>query len=177
MGRALKAAVASGALLGGLVAGNATAFGQTPSSGPIQVWVSSANSGNGGKILITGSIGDYGTSITTNSAGKASSNGDYKKLLLRKGTLLINVTQFNAAGDNTKPSVDSSNCSASFTFTAPVPIVSGTGDYSGATGTVSLTGSFAAILPKTKSGACNESSSAHPLSQFSSISGSGSVSF
>jgi len=177
MGRALRAAVAGGLLFGGLMLGSATASGQTPSSGPIQIWVTPSSSGNGGKVLITGSIGDFGTSVTTNASGKVSSSGSYKKLLLHKGNLLINVAQFNSAGDSTQPSIDSTNCSASFSFTAPVQIVSGTGDYSGATGSVNLTGSFAAILPKTKGGSCNESSSAHPLSQYSSIAGSGSVSF
>lgn len=168
MSRIWKAATACSVLVVGLVMGSAAAFAQSSStSGAIQVWVNSSLTNNGGgKILITGAIGDYG--IT--KKGKNSNQA-----ILKKGTITVNLKQFNAMGNSANPTINQSTCSGSFTYSAPVPIVSGTGAYAGITGSFTLTGQFAFILPKTKSGSCNMSNNANPISQYASVMGSGNV--
>ena len=168
MTRILNAVIAGSVLLIGLTFESAAAFAQSPaSSGSIQVWVTPSLTNNGGgKILITGAIGDYG--IT--KKGKNSNQA-----VLKKGTITVNLKQFNAAGNSANPTINQSTCSGSFTYSAPVPILSGTGAYAGITGSFNLTGQFAFILPKTKSGSCNMSNNANPISQYASVSGSGTV--
>ena len=96
---------------------------------------------------------------------------------MKKGTILLNGTQLNAATNdpNTPPtSMNSTNCSATFVVTEPVPVVSGTKAYAGISGSVNITVSFAFIEPM-KNGKCNFN--ANPIAQYGSIAGSGSVSF
>ena len=167
MTRVLKAAIACFVLMGGLTLASAAASVQSSSSGgSIQVWLTPSLTGNGGKILITGAIADYGV-----TKGKKSGQA-----VLKKGTIKVNLKQFNAATNAVNPTINPSNCSTSFTASAPVPIVSGTGAYAGITGSFTLTAQYAFILPKTKSGSCNTSNNANPISQYGSVSGSGTVS-
>ena len=167
MTRVLKAAIACFVLMGGLTLASAAASAQSSSSGgSIQVWLTPSLTGNGGKILITGAIADYGV-----TKGKKSGQA-----VLKKGTIKVNLKQFNAATNAVNPTINPSNCSTSFTASAPVPIVSGTGAYAGITGSFTLTAQYAFILPKTKSGSCNTSNNANPISQYGSVSGSGTVS-
>jgi hypothetical protein len=175
--RVVKATLALPVLLSGLLLGGAAAFAQSPSGGAVQVWVTPTNTGSGGKVLITGAVGDYGTSQKSNSSGQPSKNGGYQKLLLKKGAILVNSTQFNAELNSTNPPLNNTNCSTTFNFSAPIPIVSGTGAYVGITGSFTLTAQFGAIVPKTKSGSCNTSNNANPVAQYTSIIGSGTVSF
>jgi hypothetical protein len=138
--------------------------------------VTPSNTGNGGgKVLITGAIGDYGTGQNVNSSGKPNSKGLYKNLRLKHGTILANLTQFTAAENNINPPINTSNCSTFATFSAPVEIVSGTKAYAGITGTVNLSAQLALILPKTKSGSCN--TNGNPIAQYGSVAGTGTVSF
>jgi hypothetical protein len=167
MTRFLKAAIACFVLMGGLTLASAAASAQTSSGGSIQVWLTPSLTGKGGKILITGAIADSGVT-KGNKTGKA---------VLKKGTITVNLAQFQAAQNNANPQVNQSNCSGFFTASAPVPIVSGTGAYAGITGSFTLNSQFAFILPKTKSGACNMSNNANPISQYGTVSGTGSVSF
>ncbi len=167
MTRFLKAAIACFVLMGGLTLASAAASAQSSSSGgSIQVWLTPSLTGNGGKILITGAIADYGL-----TKGKKSGQA-----VLKKGTIKVNLKQFNAATNAVNPTINPLNCSTSFTASAPVPIVSGTGAYAGITGSFTLTAQYAFILPKTKSGSCNTSNNANPISQYGSVSGSGTVS-
>ena len=134
----------------------------------VESWVTPSPTGTGGgKILITGAIADYG--VTKKAKGSNTA-------VLRKGTIVVNLKQFNAATNNVNPTINQSNCSTSFTASALVPIVSGTGAYTGITGSFTLTAQYAFILPKTKSGSCNTSNNANPVSRYGSVIGSGTVS-
>ena len=131
-----------------------------------------------GKILITGAIADHGTVISTNAAKKPTAKGAYKLLRLKNGTILVDGTQLGKALTAGQPStLNASNCSAIFGATAPVTLSSGTGAYVGISGTVTITATFAFIGPKTKSGTCTMKTSAQPVGTYSSITGSGTVSF
>jgi hypothetical protein len=166
-------------LAGALLFGDMAASAQSsPAGGTIKVWVTPNNSGPGGTILITGAIADHGKTLNVNAAGKTDTNGNYVKLELKKGMMLVNSTQFNSILNNAQPTdYDATTCSASVTGTGPVQIVSGTKAYSGITGSLTLTATFAFIGPFTKKGQCNTSNNAAPVAQWSAITGSGTVSF
>ena len=165
------------AVLGSLLFSGASAFGATaPVGGPIQVWGTPANNG-GGPVVITGAIADGGKSMSVNASGKPDKKGNYKLLELKKGNILLNGTQITAALNNASPTVfNTTTCSGAFTATAAVPIVSGTKAYTGISGTVNITITFAIVLPLTK-GTCNENTNANPIAQYGSIAGAGTVSF
>jgi hypothetical protein len=167
------------AVLGSLLFSSASAFGATaPAGGTIQVWGTPANNGGGG-VVITGAIADSGKSANANSSGKPTKKGTYKLLTLKNGTVLLNTTQLgkDLNNNNTPPTTfNSTTCSGTFVVTDPVPILSGTKAYAGISGTVNITVTFAIVLPLTK-GKCNTNTNANPIAQYSSISGTGTVSF
>ena len=165
------------AVLGSLLFG-ASAFGATaPAGGLIKVWVTLSGTGSG-PVVITGAIGDYGKTINVNSAGKIEKKGNYSDLVLKKGTILLNTTQANAAFNNVNPAdFNAATCSASLMATTSVPIVSGTKAYVGITGSLTVTETFAFVGPFTKSGKCNVASSSNPSAIWATVTGSGTVSF
>jgi len=172
------------AVLGSVLFSGASAFAATaPAGGPIKVFVTLKGNNSGGTIVITGAIGDYGKTVDTNSAGKPQKNGGYELLVLKKGTILLDVTQLNAALNNANPTDYSAvSCSGSFVTSAPAPIVSGTKTYAGIAGSITLTVSFAFVGPfytsGSKKGQCNTSNNAPtPPGFFASITGTGTVSF
>jgi hypothetical protein len=186
MRKGVKAAVGILAVLGAAapmsVAAAATTTTTAPTGGAIKVWVTPSGTNtstkNPGKILITGAFADYGTVISTNAAKKPTAKGAYKLLRLKNGTFLVNGTQLNKALTTGQPStLSASNCSGIFGATAPVTLSDGTGAYVGISGTVTITATFAFIGAKTKSGGCTMKTSSKPLATYSSISGSGTVSF
>lgn len=174
--RAVKA-VLSAAMLGGvLLAASGASGASMPAGGAIHVWVIPSETGNGGgKVLVAGAIGDYGTAERVNASGKPSAKGTYRKVLLKKGTILLDLAKFSALNNSVNPAVNPSNCSGYFTVSAPVPIVSGTGAYAGISGTLDLSSETAFILPKTKTGKCNMD--ANPLDLQGTVNGSGAVKF
>jgi hypothetical protein len=175
MHRMVKVGIAAVTLPAGMLVGGAAAFGQSP-GGAVQVWGTPSN-GGGGPVVVTGAVGDSGQSASVNASGTPNQNGTFKLLTLKKGTILLNGTQLNAATNdpNTPPtSMNSTNCSATFVVTEPVPVVSGTKAYAGISGSVNITVSFAFIEPM-KNGKCNFN--ANPIAPYGSIAGSGTVSF
>jgi hypothetical protein len=161
---------ATGCLLG---TGSAVLAANTPRGGGIRVF--SANPGSSrNKILITGAIGDYGTEVSVNAHGKVDPNGNFEKVALKHGSFLVNATALNEKLSHSKPIVNPSNCSVVFSGSGPVTIGVGTGAYTGITGRLMVTLTFAGIAPKTAHG-CNLD---HKLSgEYQSLSGSGTVSF
>ena len=170
-------------LLGSLFFGATAAFGQS-TGGAIKVFGPASVTSSGNKptpVVFTGAIGDHGTTVSVNSAGKMDGNGNFTKITLKKGGFTVNSTNLNSAFSNlgAPPDFNSQNCSGSFTV-GPVslPIVggSGTGAYKGIAGSVDLTATGALILPM-KNGSCNTSNNANPVAGYGFITGTGSVSF
>ena len=161
-------------------AGFAATTPSTPAGGSVKIFATPSN-GAGGTILITGAIGDYGKTLSIDKNGKTDSNGDYVKITLKKGTFEVNSTTLNAKATKAQPAFYTATCSAQFSVTGRVTLFNGTGLYQGITGTVNITETYAVILPLYTSGKnkgqCNASNNAQPLSQYSSISGTGTVSF
>jgi hypothetical protein len=159
----------------------ATATASTLSGGTVYVAVT-PNNGTTYPIVIAGAFADYGTATTIDQNGTVDSNGNYVKIALKQGGFEINSTTLNKAASSTAPtSNNTKNCSYSFTVSGPVTVFSGSGAYTGISGTLMITESFEAILPRltsgTKKGQCNEANSATPIASGGSISGSGKVSF
>ena len=138
--------------------------------------------GPGGTIVIVGAIGDHGTTLQTNKAGKPDPNGNYVKISLQKGTFEVDSTALNATTAKLPPKIlNNTTCSMLFTGTAPVKLYNGTGLYQGLKGTATITVSFGGISPfytsGTHKGQCNTSHNAKPIAQWASITGPGAVTF
>jgi hypothetical protein len=176
----VKKTVLGVSMIGALLLATTAAFGATAhatlAGGAVRVF---ATPGKGvkGKIVITGAIGDYGTTINTNKAGRPNPNGAYVEIKLHQGTFMVNAVTLNKKLDSAKPSLNTASCSFSVTASAPVTLFNGTGLYTGISGKITITGVFAAISPRLPNGKCNMSNKATPLAQYQSIQGSGSVSF
>ncbi len=112
-------------------------------------------------VLVTGVIGDVGTVQTVNSSGKPDGKGNYFKLTLRKGTLTVNGTQFNAAlerGGERNPPADYNSTTCTGSFTAGPAAGSGGERHGGVRRDQRLGGPHRPArnpAPKTKAGACN----------------------
>ena len=162
-------AIVGGSLTAGLVASAATV---PLKGGAIEVFVTPSETGTGhGTILIVGAIADHGS---TNNA-KATGIGT---AAMTKGTLKLDLSKLNTAANNASPSMmNNTTCSFAFRSSAPVTIVSGTGAYVGAHGTVLIHEVFSLILPRLANGKCNEANSAVPVAQYGSVEGSGTIAF
>jgi hypothetical protein len=180
----VKAVLGITLLLGGSLFASEAAFGATtPANGAVKVWVTPSITGNRGTIVITGVIGDYGRTVNANASGKPQKKGSYELLVMKRGTILVNAQQFNKATNNAQPTdFSTTSCSGSVVASAPAPIVSGTKAYSGITGSVTLTITFAFVGPfytsGSKKGQCNTSNNGpNPPGVFATITGTGTVSF
>ena len=166
------------------VLGAGSAFGasaqNTPAGGPIYVHVTP---GNGHQpIVITGAIGDYGTTFNVDKNGKPNDNGNFAKVTLKKGTFEVNLTVLNARQGKTQPHFNKTTCSGTFgPTTATVTLFNGTGLYAGISGKANITLAFGFIAPLYTSGAhkgqCNTSDNVQPLAQWSTAGGPGIVHF
>jgi hypothetical protein len=160
----------------------AAAASATPQSGPEKVWVTPSPTGTSvkrpGKVMLTGSVADYGRSVSTTASGKPTKHGTYVLLTLKKGSILVNVSQFNAAAKSAQPETfNKTSCSAEIHISGPATLVRGTKAYVGIGGTFTMTATFAFIGPLTKSGACTTKTTTPALSTYGAITGSGTVSF
>jgi hypothetical protein len=177
--RSVKAALALVVLIGGLLLGGSIALAQTtPAGGAVQIMGVPAMNG-GGHVLVTGAVGDYGQSYSVNKSGQSDQKGNYKLLKLQKGSILINTKQLSAAlnNNNVGPTTwNNTTCSGTFAVTEPVPVVSGTKLYAGATGSLNVTVTFGIVLPLTK-GKCNQNANPTSGGQVGTISGTGTLSF
>lgn len=139
--------------------------------------------GNGGTIIVTGVIGDSGTSGPVTKAGTPDANGSYAKLTLTHGTIVINMTKLDAKVSKKFRSavINRKTCSTAVTASATLPVVSGSGRYKGISGKVHITLSTGLVLPRYTSGAhsgkCDESSSAVPTASLQTVDGTGTVTF
>jgi hypothetical protein len=171
--------LAAAGLVSGLAVGvsGAANAATTTKGGLVHVW--SSGSGIRTPILITGAIADYGTGISQDKNGKPDANGLYEKAVLKKGSFIIDSTGLGAAMEKAQPTFNNTNCSASLSGTGSTSIVpgSGTGGYVGIKGTVVITLTLAFIEPKLANGKCNSSENAPSVSSYSTVTGSGTLSF
>jgi len=153
-----------------------------PAGGKVQIFATQ-NSGAAGTILITGAIGDYGTTLSMDKNGKADPNGNFVMIKLHKGTFVVDSTALNAATNKEGPTTESkTTCSFGFIGTGPpVTLSDGTGLYKGISGSVNVTFNFGGYGPFFASGKhkgqCNMSNNAQPIVSKGWITGVGTVSF
>jgi hypothetical protein len=151
----------------------------SPTHGTVHVWVTASN-GAVQPILITGVIGDHGTATSIDKDGTVDKNGEFVKIKLAHGTFEVNAVALNQRLNKLQPTFDRANCSVWAAGSGNVTLSDGTGAYAGISGTIRITTSFAAILPRfasgPKKGQCN--ANAAPVAQFQgALEGSGNVSF
>jgi hypothetical protein len=157
----------------GMAAVLAPAAGAT--KGTIQVYSSGAGVTN--PILITGAISDYGTATSVTKTGKVDQNGNYEKIVLKKGGFTVDATQLNKALSHVRPTFSKTQCWFAFKGSGPTTLTKGTGAYAGITGTVRVTVNFVSILPRRANGKCNFGNSAKPVAQYGNVTGSGTASY
>jgi hypothetical protein len=97
---------------------------------------------------------------------------------LRKGTFELDSTTLNAKANGTQPTFYKAIFLAQLSATGPVTLFDGTGLYKGITGMPNIIETYAFISPLSTTGQNKErcNLSARPISQYSSITGSGTVS-
>lgn len=177
----LGAVVLASALGLSAAAGAGASGAPAPTNGTVHVW---AVPGRGAvdQILLTGVIADHGTATTIDKDGKVDPNGHYVMVKLQAGGFEVNASEFDEVFEKLQPTVNAATCSAWATGTGPVSLFNGTGSYTGITGTIRITSSYAIIFPRyatgAKKGQCNERQNAQPVAQFEGdITGSGAVGF
>ncbi len=171
------------AMFGSVLFGATAAFGldaaSTPVGGPVNVYVTLNATGKGGTILLTGAIGDYGK--TAPLAVKGNVNKDFGKVTLSKGTFEIDKSALNAKLNSLEPNFNKATCSYAETGSGVLTLLDGAGLYKGISGSLNVIATIGGYGPYFKSGKnkgqCNTSDNAHPVSQFSTVTGSGTVSF
>ncbi len=160
-----------------LLGAGASAFGASTSSGTVSVWSVQKFDGATAPILFTGAVGDYGTATSQDKNGKVDANGSYVKMALKKGTFLVNAVSLTNVLNAANPTFNQASCSGSFTGTGPVTLYGGTGAYAGITGTIQASVTFAFVDPRKANGKCNASENVKPAASYSTITGSGTVTY
>jgi hypothetical protein len=172
-------------LLGSVAIGDGVvasiAGASSPKGGTVKAFVTPGSNGRA-TIVLTGAIGDYGTTQSIDANGKVDSSGAYAKVDLKHGSFRIDQSAFNKAIATASPvAYNSTTCSGYIRASGPITLLDGTGSYLGISGTVTLTITDAFVSPRYVSGAhkgqCNTSNGVAPLAEFASISGAGSVGY
>ncbi len=164
----MKKLIALAGALGVLAVVAASSALSATTGGAIRVYAVNSNPNsktNGGTVLITGAIGAKGNVQNINK--------NLVKLVFRQGTFEIDATKLN----NTKTassSLSKTTCSGYYAATVPLPLLDGTGAYTGISGSVKLTFTEAFVLPRKANGKCNQNANGTDISY---VVGSGSVSF
>lgn len=155
-----------------LIPGGSAAAAGKPAGGVVHFYetVPSLSSSFADDVL-TGAITDHGKDYEG-----VAGNGTINKFVLSKGSFEVSIANLIS---QRAPRADATTCSFTRTLTASIPIVRGSGEgaYAGITGTIRFAITEAGILPRLKSGRCNESQSATPVAGVFWAKGSGTVSF
>jgi hypothetical protein len=146
----------------------------TPKGGTIRVFVTNTSE-TMSNILITGAIGDYGTSVSQDANGNVDPNGNFTKVTLKHGGFMIDAAALNKTLHRSRPTVNTTNCSVVLNGSASTTVYDGTGAYTGISGKVAITLTFAGLAPKTVKGCNLANGPTHGI--YSSVTGTGRVSF
>lgn len=147
------------------------------SGGIVKLTAYSSTDGPKSVVILTGAIGDYGEAVRNTSIGSGAKEFNQLKLELVRGTFQLDITRMEhkllGAIDGHFPT-NASTCSGEVVVTATTPIVagSGTGDYKGIAGSLTLTVTINEVeLPPT----CPKTDTDPYLAQSTFIAGSGIV--
>lgn len=181
MGRRTGAIVGATLVACGMLGSVGATTAGASASGTVKVFVTPnqiTSAKHPGKVLLTGAIGDYGTVVSVNAAGKPTRKATYRLLKLHDGTIVVNIATFQHTLDEafTGPTtLNKTTCSLAASASGAITIVRGTGSYAGITGSFTMTADVAGIAPRTKSGSCTLKTTSEPLATFTMITGTGSV--
>jgi hypothetical protein len=164
------------------VAVGAASAAPAPKSGPIALFATISATSTPGKIVLAGTLGDWGTVVSVDKNGKPTDNGNFVKVTLKKGTFEIDATALNKKMANPRPQVASdATCSVAVSGSGPVKFFNGTGLYQGISGTANVTMTFMGVGGRYQSGAkkgqCEQDNAAPPLAMLGSVTGRGTVHF
>ena len=149
--------------------------GATKKTGALQIYVSGSSVTT--PILVTGVVTDHGTATSVTKAGKPDENGNYEKIVLKKGGFWVDATALNKLLNGVKPTIDTKNCFFAFKGTGPTKLFKGSGAYAGISGDVNVTVNFVAIGPTKANGKCNMAQNVPPVAQYGNVTGSGTASY
>jgi len=145
----------------------------TQAGGSVRVYVAPGTN----TILLTGAIGDFGSTSAVNKNGQQDAQGTYIKAVLKEGTFRLNATVLDANLNKAQSAFDQVTCSGWLVESGPVKLANGTGRYPGISGTLQMTVTLAFLSSRYTSGKdkgqCDNR--AQPLSRYLSITGSGIV--
>jgi hypothetical protein len=153
-------------LIGG--SGASAATHAALSSGIIHVYAVGNASSATQDVVVTGAFADAGTLTVT---------GGVSTLQLSKGGIVVNLAQGAAAEtklfNHLGKYVSATTCGMNTSYSAQAKLVSGTGAYTGISGTIQLRTAEIGVFPRTASGTCDLSSNAQPIGFLSLAQGSG----
>jgi hypothetical protein len=161
--------VATATLIGPLVLVSASASASAP-GGVVHVYDVNPGTGSTGSVVVTGAFSDSGTD---QSGVSANAN----RIVLSKGTFEVNTSAIQKKFSTAKPKGNPSKCGVVLAATAPATVFNGTGAYEGIVGTVTLSITSAAVLPRKSNGQCDESQNAVAIGEVTISQGSGTISF
>ena len=153
----------------------AAGAGAAGKSGPIQIYVTGTTVTS--PIIVTGVVTDYGKATSVTKTGKPDENGNYEKIVLRKGGFWVDATALNKKINNDPATIDKKNCFFAFKGSGPTKLINGTGAYAGISGNVTVTVNFVAVGPRLENGKCNLSNNAAPAAQYGVVTGAGTASY
>jgi len=164
----------------GISGSGAAATSPAPKDGRIAI-LATLNGGPSGKIVVAGSIGDWGTSVTVDKSGRRNPNGNFVRVTLRKGSFELDSTALQQQTNHPRPLVASdATCSVSARGSAPVRLFNGAGLYKGIAGRINATLTFSGVgrryLSGPKKGQC-EHGNQTPLTMLGTVIGEGSIHF
>jgi hypothetical protein len=143
--------------------------------GPIRIYVQGTTVTT--PIMVTGAVTDYGTATSVTKTGKPNQNGNYERIVLKKGSFWVNAVALNRKLANAKGTFSKTQCYFEFSGSGPTTLFKGTGAYAGIGGNLTVTVTFAGIAPRLPNGKCNPSQNAKPLAQYETVMGSGTATF
>jgi hypothetical protein len=150
MGGRATAGLVAGVVAMAIASGSAIAA-STPAGGPVDVFIAATHA-TSASIIITGAIGDSGSTTSVDKNGKVDPAGDYATVTLSKGGFVVNKTALENAVLKVNPKINNSTCSAGLSVRAPVQLAGGTGLYKGISGTLQVTEFVGFISPRYSSG-------------------------
>lgn len=161
----IRLALGGAAVVAVLLAPGAGAAGK---GGAIQIYMPGTTSTR--PILVTGAITDYGKATSVTEAGKPT--GSYIRIVLKRGTFLLDGTALAKKTDGSKPT-GTGPCYDEFKFTGPMNVMKGTGAYAGIRGIINMTFNAVVIAPILPNGKCKQSLTF--AAQYEDTTGSGTV--
>jgi hypothetical protein len=170
------------AVFTGAIASPTLAGATSPSGGEVSLWATANLTGTTSKIVVVGAIADSGVGTSVDKNGKLDPNGDFERIVFKKGSFVADATVLDQNASSGQPTLDNaSTCSFAFSASGPITLSNGKGAYAGISGTLKVTEQFVGIGPRYKTGknkgACNQSNNARPIAGAGAISGTGTVAF